>query len=119
MKNKQIKYENLEKWEKTLASCIRCGYCFEHCPISKYTKWESDTPRAKIVMAHGLLAGELEPSDYIAEKMFSCFFCKRCEAACSSGVSLIDIFLECFSIGKIELCNDVGLFFRKFDVPSG
>ncbi|MCK5311670.1 MAG: hydrogenase iron-sulfur subunit [Desulfobacteraceae bacterium] len=94
MTNNPIKYENLKKWEKTLASCIRCGYCFEHCPISKYTKWESDTPRAKIIMAHGLLAGELEPSEYIADKLFSCFFCKRCEAACSSGVSLLDIFVD-------------------------
>jgi coenzyme F420-reducing hydrogenase delta subunit/formate hydrogenlyase subunit 6/NADH:ubiquinone oxidoreductase subunit I len=94
MKSKPIEYKNLEKWDKTLASCIRCGYCFEHCPISKYTKWESDTPRAKIAMAHGLLSGDLEPSDYIAEKLFSCFFCKRCEAACSSGVSLLDIFVD-------------------------
>ncbi|MCD4743730.1 MAG: hydrogenase iron-sulfur subunit [Desulfobacteraceae bacterium] len=94
MKTKTIECKNLKKWEKTLASCIRCGYCFEHCPISKYTRWESDTPRAKIIMAHGLVSGSLEPSDYIAEKLFSCFFCKRCETACSSGVSLTDIFID-------------------------
>ena len=94
MGNKPMKTDNLKKWEKTLASCIRCGYCFEHCPLSKYTKWESDTPRAKIIMAHGLLSGELEPSDYVAEKLFSCFFCKRCDAACSSGVTLTEIFLD-------------------------
>ncbi len=94
MGNKPMKTDNLKKWEKTLAACIRCGYCFEHCPLSKYTKWESDTPRAKIIMAHGLLSGELEPSDYIAEKLFSCFFCKRCDAACSSGVTLTDIFID-------------------------
>ena len=89
-----MKTDNLKKWEKTLASCIRCGYCFEHCPLSKHTKWESDTPRAKIIMAHGLLSGDLEPSDYVAEKLFSCFFCKRCDAACSSGVTLTDIFID-------------------------
>ncbi|MCK5543074.1 MAG: hydrogenase iron-sulfur subunit [Desulfobacterales bacterium] len=94
MENKPMKTDNLKKWDKTLASCIRCGYCFEHCPLSKYTNWESDNPRAKIIMAHGLLSGELEPSTYIAEKLFSCFFCKRCEAACSSGVELTQIFLD-------------------------
>ncbi len=94
MKTKTMKTDNLKKWEKTLASCIRCGYCFEHCPLSKHTKWDSDTPRAKIIMAHGLVTGELEPSDYVAEKLFSCFFCKRCDAACSSGVTLTEVFLD-------------------------
>ncbi len=94
MKNNLIKYSNLKKWEGTLAKCIRCGYCFEHCPIFKHTRWESDAPRAKIIMLHGLLSGNLEPSDYIAEKLFSCFFCKKCETACSSGVPLTEIFID-------------------------
>jgi len=94
MKNKPIKFNNLKKWESTLASCIRCGYCFEHCPIFKSTRWESDAPRAKVIMSYGLVSGNLEPSDYIAEKLFSCFFCKKCETACSSGVSLTDIFID-------------------------
>ncbi len=94
MKTNTIKYNNLEKWESTLAKCIRCGYCFEHCPIYKYSRWESDAPRAKIIMCHGLLSGDLEPSDYIAEKLFSCFFCKKCEVACSSGVPLTEIFSD-------------------------
>jgi coenzyme F420-reducing hydrogenase delta subunit/NAD-dependent dihydropyrimidine dehydrogenase PreA subunit len=94
MKKKPMKTDNLKKWEKTLAACIRCGYCFEHCPLSKHTKWESDNPRAKIILAHGLLSGDIEPSDYVAEKLFSCFFCKRCDAACSSGVTLTEIFID-------------------------
>jgi len=94
MTNKPIQYKNLKKWESTLASCIRCGYCYEHCPIFKYTRWESDAPRAKIIMSYGLVSGNLEPSEYIAEKLFSCFFCKKCETACSSGVSLTDIFAD-------------------------
>ncbi|THB78408.1 MAG: hydrogenase iron-sulfur subunit [Desulfobacteraceae bacterium] len=85
-------FKHLEKWEGTLASCIRCGYCFEHCPLMKHTGWESDAPRAKIITAFGLLSGNVQPTDYVAHRMFSCFYCKRCEAACSSGVDLTDIF---------------------------
>ncbi|MCF8087395.1 MAG: hydrogenase iron-sulfur subunit [Desulfotignum sp.] len=88
------RFNHLKKWESTLAACIRCGYCFEHCPLFKYTGWESDAPRAKIITAFGLLSGELEPSETAADKLFNCFYCKRCEAACSSGVTLTDIFTD-------------------------
>ena len=94
MENKIKEFKNLEKWQGTLASCIRCGYCFEHCPMFKHTGWESDAPRAKIITAFGLITGEVEPSESAADKMFSCFYCKRCEAACSSGVPLTEIFTD-------------------------
>lgn len=94
MENKTKKFKHLEKWQGTLAGCIRCGYCFEHCPMFKYTGWESDAPRAKIITAYGLLSGNVAPSEAAADKLFSCFYCKRCEAACSSGVTLTDIFTD-------------------------
>ncbi|MFH1154958.1 MAG: hydrogenase iron-sulfur subunit [Pseudomonadota bacterium] len=87
-------FKHLEKWRVTLDGCIRCGYCYEHCPVFKHTRWESDAPRAKLIMLYGLLSGKLEPSTYIADKIFSCFYCKRCIAACSSGVPLTDIFTD-------------------------
>lgn len=94
MADKVKEFKNLEKWQGTLANCIRCGYCFEHCPMYKHTNWESEAPRAKIITAFGLLSGEVEPTEAAADKMFSCFFCKRCEAACSSGVKLTEVFKD-------------------------
>ncbi|MCG8684849.1 MAG: hydrogenase iron-sulfur subunit [Desulfobacterales bacterium] len=94
METKEKNFENLEKWEGTLASCIRCGYCFEHCPMFKHTGWESDAPRAKIITAFGLLSGNVELTPQSAEKLFNCFYCKRCEAACSSGVKLTEVFTD-------------------------
>ncbi len=94
METKEKKFEHLEKWEGTLASCIRCGYCFEHCPMFKHTGWESDAPRAKIITAFGLLSGEVELTPAAAEKLYTCFYCKRCEAACSSGVALTEVFTD-------------------------
>jgi coenzyme F420-reducing hydrogenase delta subunit/heterodisulfide reductase subunit C len=94
MENKIKEFKNLEKWQGTLANCIRCGYCFEHCPMFKHTGWESDAPRAKIITAFGLLEGKVEVSESSVHKMFSCFYCKRCEAACSSGVPLTEIFTD-------------------------
>jgi len=84
----------LEKWKTALNKCIRCGYCYEHCPIYKSTRWEIDSPRGKLILLFGLLNGELEPSDYIANKLFECFHCGRCQKACSSGVPTLDIYAD-------------------------
>jgi coenzyme F420-reducing hydrogenase delta subunit/NAD-dependent dihydropyrimidine dehydrogenase PreA subunit len=86
--------KRLQRWGNSLAGCIRCGYCYEHCPIFKSTRWETDAPRAKLTLLFGLLNREVEPSDYLAEKLFECFSCKRCESACSSGVPVTDIFTD-------------------------
>jgi len=94
MATKEKTFENLKKWESTLASCIRCGYCYEHCPLFKHTGWESEAPRAKIITAFGLLSGDLELTQTATQKLFNCFYCKRCEAACSSGVPLTEIFTD-------------------------
>lgn len=91
---KKFKVDKLAKWRDTLDKCIRCGYCAEHCPIYKYTHWETDAPRAKLTMIYGLLSDKLAPSDYMAKRIFSCFNCGRCVAACSSGVPLTGIFAD-------------------------
>lgn len=81
----------LKNWENELNICIRCGYCFEGCPIFKELGWEADGARGKAVLSYGLLSGELEPSKYIADKIFQCTFCKDCVERCSANVSIPDI----------------------------
>jgi len=86
-----MEMRNLKAWQEDLHRCIRCGYCFEGCPIIKELEWEVDGARGKVVMAYGLLVGDLEASEYIAEKMFQCTFCKDCVERCSANVSIPDI----------------------------
>lgn len=87
-------FERLQQWETKLNSCIRCGYCLEHCPVFKFSRWESDAPRAKLALLHGLLTKELPVSNTAAERIFECFYCKRCENSCSAGVPLTEIFTD-------------------------
>jgi len=81
----------LQKWENEFNICIRCAYCFEGCPVFKTRNWETDTARGKIILAYGLLTGELEPSKYIAEKIFQCTYCRDCSERCSANVSVVEI----------------------------
>ncbi|MBF0205110.1 MAG: hydrogenase iron-sulfur subunit, partial [Desulfamplus sp.] len=93
--NHLLKWQNtLDKWQKTLDKCSSCSCCYEHCPIFKYTRWETESPRAKLTMICGLLSGKIEPSKYMADKIFSCFNCHECVTACSSGVPLTEIFTD-------------------------
>ncbi|HSW38768.1 MAG TPA: 4Fe-4S dicluster domain-containing protein, partial [Acidobacteriota bacterium] len=98
----------LEKWKSALNKCIRCGYCYEHCPIYRGSRWEINSPRGKLILLYGLLSGEIEPSEYVANKIFECFHCNRCEKACSSGVPIQDVYNDARAI----------LHAAGFDVPG-
>jgi coenzyme F420-reducing hydrogenase delta subunit/heterodisulfide reductase subunit C len=89
-----MEFTKLNKWVNELNICIRCGYCYEHCPLYKVSNWEIDTPRGRLLLAYGLLTGEVEPSSYVAEKLFQCFYCKNCSKSCSAKVSPADIFTD-------------------------
>jgi ferredoxin len=89
-----MEFKHLKKWQDKLHKCIRCGYCYENCHVFQVTGWETDTPRGKLVMLHGLMQGEIEPTDYLAEKVFECYMCKRCDATCSAKVEVTDIFMD-------------------------
>ena len=89
-----MEFNRLNQWVNELNLCIRCGYCYEHCPLYKVSSWEIDTPRGRLLLAYGLLTGEVEPSTYVAEKLFQCFYCKNCSKGCSAKVSPTDIFTD-------------------------
>jgi len=85
----QTKY--LKDWENDMNRCIRCAYCFEGCPVFKDLSWETDGARGKVILSYGLLADELEPSQYVADKIYQCTYCKDCLERCSAGVAIPDI----------------------------
>ena len=89
-----MQFQRLKKWSEQLDICIRCGYCYEQCHLFKITQWETDTPRSKLILLYGILHEEIELTEYIANKIFECFYCKRCDNNCSAGVSLTEIFTD-------------------------
>jgi Fe-S oxidoreductase len=82
---------HLKQYEKEMNVCIRCAYCFEKCPVIKEIQWDTDGARGKVIMSYGILTGELEPSQYIADKLFRCTFCRDCLDRCPSKVEILDI----------------------------
>jgi len=87
-------FKRSKKWEQELNKCIRCGYCYELCPLFKSNNWESDTPRGKLLLIYGMITGEIKPTQEIVEKIFQCFYCKNCSDNCSAGVPITDILTD-------------------------
>jgi len=90
----KAEFKRSKKWENELNKCIRCGYCYELCPLFKSFNWESDTPRGKLLLIYGMITGEIKPTQEIAEKIFQCFYCKNCSDNCSAGVPVTDILTD-------------------------
>jgi len=87
-------FKRSKKWEGELNKCIRCGYCYELCPLFKSNNWESDTPRGKLLLIYGMITGEIQPTKEIVDKIFQCFYCKNCSDNCSAGVPVTDILTD-------------------------
>ncbi|MDO9537795.1 MAG: (Fe-S)-binding protein [Thermoplasmata archaeon] len=83
--------KNLKKFEQEMNTCIRCAYCSEECPVIVQKGWDTDGARGKVALSYGLLSGDLEPTQSIADKLFQCTLCRNCESKCPSGVEVCDI----------------------------
>lgn len=91
MAAKKIEFKRSKKWEQELNKCIRCGYCYELCPLFKSHTWESDTPRGKLLLIYGMISDEIQPNQEIVDKIFQCFYCKSCSDNCSAGVPVTEV----------------------------
>jgi coenzyme F420-reducing hydrogenase delta subunit/NAD-dependent dihydropyrimidine dehydrogenase PreA subunit len=99
-------FKRSKKYISELDKCIRCGYCYELCPLFKSHNWESDTPRGKLLLIYGMINGEIEPTHEIVDKIFQCFYCKSCSDNCSAGVPVTEILTDARA-DLIELGFDV------------
>lgn len=94
MPAKKVIFKRSKKWEGELDKCIRCGYCYELCPLFKSYNWESDTPRGKMLLIYGMITGKIKPTQEIVDKIFQCFYCKNCVDNCSAKVPITDVLTD-------------------------
>ena len=72
--------------EEDLLRCMRCGECQAVCPTYAVTGREGEVARGKVRIIRGLLNGELDMDQGVADKLSTCLLCKSCCTACPSGV---------------------------------
>lgn len=91
----------IEKVERELMGCVRCGYCLEGCPTFDYYGLESATARGRLRITLSMLKDQLELNDFAMKRIFQCFFCSHCEVVCPAGLKIVDT-LNAARIGMVS-----------------
>lgn len=88
----------LMELDDLLVSCMRCGMCQAVCPVYGETFREADVARGKIALLENLAHQVITDAAGVDERINRCLLCGSCQAVCSSGVQVMDIFLRARSI---------------------
>ncbi|MFX1261172.1 MAG: (Fe-S)-binding protein [Promethearchaeota archaeon] len=88
----------IEDYRNMIYACGRCNLCHgadfnERCPELFTQYWESSTLRGRMAIARGILEGKLDYSEEMAERIFGCFMCGRCQEECkkAADINTVDI----------------------------
>lgn len=82
----------LEKFEKDLDKCSRCGLCQSVCPVYRVMKTESAVSRGKFLQLLGVIKGHLTLSKKIINNLDICLNCGACKDFCPSDIDACEIF---------------------------
>jgi glycolate oxidase iron-sulfur subunit len=74
--------------------CVRCGNCKALCPTHIEFANEGMSARGRVVLLKKLISGEIEPSDTLDDRIFSCLLCGSCNGLCPLGISVTDAVYE-------------------------
>jgi len=90
-------YPYLEKVRYMIEDCYRCGDCrtairpavgrYKVCPVKEAlpNKWEPFFARGKIMIANGLLKGDLKPDISLSRIIYQCTTCGSCKTICNQS----------------------------------
>jgi glycolate oxidase iron-sulfur subunit len=77
-----------------LSLCVKCGNCKTLCPTHIEFANEGMSARGRVVLLKKLISGEIEPSDTLDQRIFSCLLCGSCNGLCPLGISVTDAVYE-------------------------
>jgi heterodisulfide reductase subunit D len=89
----KFKTQELDKVKRSIYNCRQCGVCRYKmtskvpyvCPVKKASPgFETFSSRGKLLLAMGLLEGEIEPSASLVKAAYSCTMCGNCMTQCGA-----------------------------------
>jgi len=79
-----------EEYHRELRKCVLCGSCKAACPTYSLKHSEALGPRGRLRLLWAFSTGELEPTQAMVERVFSCLLCGACSRQCSAGVNILE-----------------------------
>jgi len=86
--------EMLREIEEQMVSCMKCGMCQAACPLYAQTGREADVARGKIALLEDLSREILNDPVGVQKRLDRCLLCGSCQAACPSGVKVMQILIK-------------------------
>ncbi|MBI3592486.1 MAG: (Fe-S)-binding protein, partial [Nitrospirae bacterium] len=74
--------------------CVRCGSCKELCPTYTEDVTEGMSARGRVMLLKKFFEGEMEPSETLDKRVFSCMLCGACNGSCPLGINITDAIYE-------------------------
>ncbi|MBI5634473.1 MAG: (Fe-S)-binding protein, partial [Nitrospirae bacterium] len=71
-----------------LSRCTLCGSCKASCPTYEDSLTEGMSARGRLKLVKGLMTNELEPSQLLSERLYSCILCGACSNICPLGIDI-------------------------------
>jgi glycolate oxidase iron-sulfur subunit len=66
--------------------CIRCGSCKSVCPTHVEFAHEGMSARGRIELLKKYFASELDATDLLDDRIYTCLLCASCEKSCPRGI---------------------------------
>ena len=83
----------LSSYAQEIMKCGRCGYCLggylaETCPARYVIGFESGAAKGRMLAARAMLAGRLEHSPGLVQRIYTCFLCGACKTKCEDAARI-------------------------------
>ncbi|MEM3342317.1 MAG: (Fe-S)-binding protein, partial [Thermoplasmata archaeon] len=107
----------------TMSLCTLCGVCRPYCPTWRYSRWEDQSPRGRLLIAERIFQhyfqhysckpskhsekGDTSKKDYVVEgdeaalaesanrTMYDCMLCGRCVSVCPAEIDIPALIIAC------------------------
>lgn len=86
--------QRLMALDDRIVACMKCGMCQSVCPMFGASGMEADVARGKLTLLNNLAHEMIRDPQAVGDKLGRCLLCGSCQAACPSGVKVMDIFME-------------------------
>ena len=73
---------------RDLDNCVKCGNCKALCPTHIEFANEGMSARGRAELAARFLADDIDPSDLLDERIYTCLLCGYCDRSCPRGISV-------------------------------